>query len=221
MAAFACHVSEPAAIALMWSPVTLAADSGLPELMPDGWHSWQVAATRDAPVGCCYQRYGDFVSPVVCQLGKSMSFVGNADEMGADEVAIYARFEKGQIQSVRALAPDCPVEASARINPHGVVRNDDSVIHLAHAIAPRSDVSAEVIAAISFHAGAEARRTLEATAIGGAELANRKDAIFWIGQSRAAEMRTLLRRLMFNDANPEIRQHTAFAWSQSKLPDVA
>ncbi|NND59211.1 MAG: HEAT repeat domain-containing protein, partial [Gammaproteobacteria bacterium] len=42
-----------------------------------------------------------------------------------------------------------------------------------------------------------------------------------IGQSRAAEMRTLLRRLMFNDANPEIRQHTAFAWSQSKLPDVA
>lgn len=53
----------------------------------------------------------------------------------------------------------------------------------------------------------------------GRDSENRKDAVFWMAQVRIVESGSVIRDLMRNDDNADIRQHALFAYSQSGAAD--
>ncbi len=63
----------------------------------------------------------------------------------------------------------------------------------------------------------EAQSMLEASSRTTEPVKTRKDAIFWMGQVRAQQSATALKRLMFKDEVDEIREHTVFSVSRSSL----
>lgn len=199
--------------------LTVCASAAEPSPVPDGWSSWRVNAVEDAPDWCCFDWIDGKAIPKVCDLDSRHMNYGGHDHESPSEMQIYALMENGQLRKVRALSVDCPVKSDGEIINLGSVTDDDSATWLADYIAPHSKISTHVLAAIAVHQGETARRQLTNTARHDDNLDNRKDAVFWMGQVRAAETADDIRDIMLNDASAKMRKHAAFSMSQTDLPE--
>ncbi len=194
-----------------------------PSSSADGWISWQVPAVEGAPNWCCFHWNSDQAMPKTCNLdSRNISYgnSGDADE-DAEQMQIYAFIQDGELKKLRTLEASCPVKAKTEIVDLGVISAADSVNWLAEHISPHSKLSSHVLGAVAVHAGQRARTVLVDTARSNADTANRKDAVFWMGQVRAVDTQAELRQIMFNDASAKVREHAAFSMSQSDIPGHA
>ena len=76
------------------------------------------------------------------------------------------------------------------------------------------------IAAIAMHADSGADAVLERLVAAGQPIGVRKQAAFWMGNSRGRRGYETLRRLVAEDASPALREHAVFALSQSDVPEA-
>ena len=187
----------------------------------EGWYTWRVAATDNAPDWCCYEWNGGIAKNKSCDLdGNQSTFNSHSDFADyVEQMQVYVLLDGSTVQKIRTVSARCPVKTRAEIADLGIIDADDSVDWLENLISPRSNLSAPALAAISVHEGEKSSGVLIEVARHDAEIDNRKDSVFWMSQVRADDTAGELKQLMFNDSNPELREHVAFVLSQSVLPD--
>lgn len=198
--------------------VAANAQTLLPALPDNGWVSWRVQAVADAPRLCCWQRHGDVET--TCGLDADNGLhVGSKERGGTGEVRVYVNMRDGRPESIRALDGSCPVTTDSEIRDLGDVPNSASVDWLQQQLEGAGPIDSRAIVALAFHAGDSARRVLVDVAEYGPDEDRRNSAVFWIGQVRSQDSADDLKRLMFDHADPELRQHAAFSLSQSAITD--
>jgi len=201
------------------------ADLALPR---EGWVSWQVAATENAPAWCCWGdgRNRD-ASPKACRLDDTEGFgVGDRDAT-TDTVKVYARVSGGKIDRLQALSATCPVETKTPVHELGSVANDDSarwlIAQAKHGDADpgkHRSIGESALAALAIHRGDFARDALAGFSRD-PRTETRKWAVFWLAMLRGNEGADITSSVMFNDKDAEVRKHAAFALAQTKSPQVA
>jgi hypothetical protein len=227
-----------AALALSMSKAASAA--GTLQFPKDGWVSWDVASVDKAPAWCCF---ADWQYPGSqhnqCDLERKHHSVGTRDGETTDTMRLYAYFTGGSLTKLRAYAPSCAVKTASAPTRLGDIEPDTSARWLGQTLAAmlaektaRASSAATVkgdgaekelrmerdlLAALALHRGTAARDLLVAQAKSG-ERKLRKEAIFWIGQTRGNESADMLSPFLFEDADAKIREHAAFSLSQTKLP---
>jgi hypothetical protein len=197
----------------------LAAPASGIDTASDGWNTWRVEAIDDAPDWCCVHWRSGAARPVPCELdGKGGDYnFSRANDSPPAEMQIYALIVSGELKSVRALGPRCPVTSRSDIVDLGVVPVDASLAWLRKHVEPHSKISSDILAAISVHAGARSRDALLDIARNYREIKNRIHAIFWLGEVRIREAADEIRELALTDGDDEIREQAIFALS--RLPD--
>jgi hypothetical protein len=134
------------------------------------------------------------------------------------EVMVLARVLGGEISRLRALAPDCEMDAG------GVpfrwltgVRPDDSVAWLARIARARTHHSGDAVHAIGLHAGAAADAALESFVAADQPEALRLRGIQWIGSTRGSRGAAIAQKLLASDPSARVRR--AAVSSLRHLPD--
>jgi HEAT repeats len=189
----------------------------------DGWVAYSVPMVADAGEPCCYSMYGGAAKREGCDLdGRTWNFGSGND---ADRVtpgvghvlSVYLRVDHGQIARVRAIGASCPVHSASPVRAIDPVDPDDSVQLLA-SLLDRSGMQEEDdygLAAIAYHATASATQLLAARAAPAQRNEARKQALFWLGQTRGAAGADVVEHYATTDASPALRAHAVFALSQS------
>jgi hypothetical protein len=205
---------------LFTSPVSVA---GL-DLPRNGWASWDVPAVSGAPAWCCHESDRSPTSRPICKLDEKDRGYGNRDDATTATVRIYARFAAGKLERLRPLSPDCPVQSNTEIRQLSA-SEQASVEWLAGLLQDAADERkrsrGEVMSALALHRTPLAYDVLARTARQDARLEHRKDAVFWLAHLRGREGANLTTSLMFEDADARLREHAAFALTQSVSPRIA
>ncbi len=193
------------------------ADSAALKLPADGWASWRVPAVAGAPDWCCFGDRAD--QRRVCDLdARHGSYGTNSDDAPADHTIIYARFKAGQLERLRAYGPTCRVQTTQAVADLGDVDADASARWLATQLTVRDRHQSDVLAALATHAGSVADSELVRIAGHDGVRENRKDALFWLGQLRGESGARAIEPFLTGDADAQVREHAAFAISQSQSP---
>jgi hypothetical protein len=192
----------------------------------DGWSSWQVAAVEGAPDWCCWTSWGDRDgSPASCKLDDDSGNLGGRDHKTTDTARVYARLAGGKVERLRVVSATCPVEAATPIHDLGNVATDDStrwfIALSAHNEPGRGDTFPEnALAGLAMHRGDLAQNALIQIARAGGSTETRKAAVFWLALLRGTRGAEVVATVMFDDKDPELRQHAAFAITQSRSPNM-
>jgi len=198
------------------------------KLPSDGWTSWRVPAVDGAPDWCCWNNWGD-KNPATkaCSLDDDHGNFGSRDRKTTDAVRVYARTAGGKIERLRVLSAACPVEAKTPIHELGSVATDDSarwLIGLTRQSGTesvmRGDVGDSVLAGLAMHQGSLAQDALATIARGDSRTETRKKAVFWLAMLRGTAGAEIATSVMFNDKDPQLREHASFAITQSKSPRI-
>ncbi len=206
------------------TPQSRSAELTLPR---DGWASWQVEAVEGAPAWCCWSSWNDREpSRKSCRLDDDRGNFGSRDHETTDSVRVYARLAGGKVERLRVLSASCPVETATPIRDLGNVAADDSARWLINSRrstdAGMSDEMHEnLLAGLAMHRGDLAQNELSTIARGNGSAETRKKAVFWLAHLRGVPGAEVATSVMFNDKDPELRQHAAFAITQSKSPRVS
>jgi HEAT repeat protein len=112
------------------------------------------------------------------------------------------------------------VKSGRPIGDLGLIAADMSLDWLQKYADPQSEISSDAMAAIAVHKGARSRDALVAIARSGSTVEHRKNAIEWLGLVRIGETRDVIRELVFEKGNSEIREEAILALSQLP-PDEA
>lgn len=201
-----------------------------------GWVSWDTQAVQQAPAWCCFSEYSQGAAqPARCDLDGKFSGFGSRDGARSDTVRIYARMKDGQIDRLRAYAPGCEVQAAGGVQHLGEQPSKDSAGLLARLLkksatgdvagqdrgASRSDdLYRNALAALALHRDSSALDVLASEAHGQPNFKLRKEAVFWIGQTRGEPGLAVLKPILQGDADAQMREHAGFAVAQSRLPQA-
>ncbi|MEL7296978.1 MAG: hypothetical protein AAGJ86_04900 [Pseudomonadota bacterium] len=187
----------------------------------NGWQAWQVRAVENAPDLCCYEWHGEQPERQVCELDRRVRGFSTHEVRTSQpgELTLYAWVEDEQIRYLRALSSDCPVRSDQEILRLGCMDNTKSVALLEPLLRRDHKMMDHALAAIAFHAGNEAFQVLRQRTQAGDTLEQRKQAVFWLAQSRVTKARDDLMSLMRSGSERELRKHAVFSYSQSIAPD--
>lgn len=189
----------------------------------DGWVAYDVPMVDDAGTPCCFDN--DARRDKVCHLdGHSWNFGTHDHEpprIGPATLTVYVHRHAGTPDRVRALASTCAVRADAPIARLGEVDADDSARWLQQWIAaPQAGKDAETaMGALAYQAGASATKALETLSEAKAPREQRKNALFWLGQTRGRDGAAVVERVARHDADADVREHAVFSLSQAKAID--
>ena len=206
--------SVAAAAAMFLAPAVAQAE--LTGLSTDGWFSWRVSAVETTPDWCCYEWNSGVAQRKGCDLDGRHGGYGGSDKYSEspEQMQIYALMRGGEPSKIRALSPRCAVTAGTAITNLGFVSSGDSVGWLTNYVAPRTDISGDVLAAIASHDGDRSQRILVDVAQNDENIENRKNALFWMGQVRGVESASDIEGIARDDRNAEMREHAIFVLSQ-------
>ena len=113
-----------------------------------------------------------------------------------DGLQIYSLIDSGRPTRVVVPAYDCGWKAVADATDLGAIDAAESIAWLRRFIAPRSDISSEVMAALSAHANEDAADALGQVLRSDSSRRNRKEALFWLAQTNADAAFDILDRLL-------------------------
>lgn len=200
-----------AALLLVCAGAT-ASEFALPR---DGWVSWTVDAVEGAPEWCCRSLDDPAGAAVACDLDSRRGNYTSDGERGTETVKIYALMQGGQATRVRAYGPSCPVRAGTPVADLGALDTDASARWLAGQMPAGNERFSETLGALALHAGRVAEDALAGIASDPAAGERRKDALFWLGHARGEAGVRRIEPLLTGDPDPSVREHAAFAISQS------
>jgi hypothetical protein len=188
------------------------------------WVAWSVPVVSGQGDACCYagswndksrRRRG-------CQLdGSDHNYSITTDERSgpsSDELVLYARYEGGALQKVRAFSGDCPVDAGgARLVWLDGVDPAQSVGLMSRQV--RSGAHAkgsgdDALVALALHADGGADAALIDFAGRSTPMDLREDAIFWLGQARGERGYRELARMAAQEDDARVLEKVAFSLSQ-------
>lgn len=216
------NLIRAASLLVCFSSAT-AAELTLPR---DGWTSWDIEVVDDAPAWCC--RGKDVARNQSCKLDEANVGYGTCDGETTSAMRIYARFHDGELERLHALSADCAIELREALSPQGAIDAETSARWIASVLARDTGEGAltrrlrnDTMAALAVHRGGIAHDALVNIARTEKRFEQRKDAVFWLAHVRGTEGAAVATQIMFDDANPRMREHAAFAVSQSKSPTIS
>lgn len=214
------------ALALLLNFVSATSVAQGLSLPRDGWASWRVEPVDSAPNWCCLEWQGKSPRAATCELdGREQGYSNSGRGDTTSDIRIYARFNAGKLERIRALAASCPVKSNTPIATLEGVSAEAGVTWLvsvanAESGAAKSEkrLGSDALAALAVHRGAIARDALTTIARKNSNVETRKDALFWQTQVRGQEGAESVMPFMFDDPAASIREHAAFAIAQSQSP---
>ena len=191
------------------------------------WLSWTVPSTVDGSACCWNSR--DSRHSRTCSL-ESESYgmnVGREDGMPTDpNLVVYARVTKDGVDKLRMFSPSCQVDRGrVKVQDLAGVSASESVGYLETLVKggdgskPSKRRSDGALSAIAFHEDKSADVALERFAKDGDTQEVRRNAAFWLGNTREQAGYEALVRLRAVD-DVAFRDHLTFAFSQSKAPQA-
>ena len=165
------------------------------------WIGYSVPSVRSSQLGCEYVSPGGRSAPGVIHLEPPR------------EAVILFRVVNGAVDRIRALSPDCEIDAGG-VPFHWLadVRPAESVTLLGAIDRP------EVIMAIAMHADGSADAALERL-IGSAQPeAVRRRALFWIGAARGAHGLDVLKQYLATETSTALRERAISGIAASSEP---
>jgi|CXWL01.1.fsa_nt_gi hypothetical protein len=201
--------------------IAFAASSADALTLPkDGWVTWTIFTVDTAPNWCCFDGPDWNTRPGSCDLdSRNHGYGSRGDDDTVSQMRIYAKAEAGKLTALRSYAPSCKVTTKSTLQDLGELPVADSLQWLNAHLQPRGKLTADVLAAIAVHAGSAAEDKLVSLAKADSSRETRKDALFWLGQVRGATGAARIRPFLLGDADAKVREHAAFAYSQSSAPD--
>lgn len=200
------------------------------------WLGYEQDVVDGDPQMCCFQslhssrnRHDDRLCCAGCRLEKegafTIGFSGNRP-VERSRFFVLVRVADGRVDRVKALSEDCGIDAGGKpfVWLTGVSPSE-SLTFLRSLVAPlakrgydrnRAD---EVLAAIAAHAAPAADGVLTDFLAPGQPIDLRKQAAFWLGNSRGRRGLDALRASR-SDADPAFRRDLTFGFSQSPLPEA-
>ena len=196
-----------------------------------GYSVPQVAGNREV---CCSGSNGNWNRDCgLCRLegsdhGVNMSTRnGLANLEAAQAIAILFRAEKKKIMKIRVVSAACTVDAGGLTFVWLTgVKPAESVAYLANYVRGENftdgdderHLGRESLTAIAFHADESADRALESFVRPTEREELRKQAAFWLGESRGKTGFATLQHMAKSDPSSEVRAHVTFALSVSREP---
>ena len=167
------------------------------------WIGYTVPAVRTYNLGCEYVSPGGRTVPGVVHLEPP------------DHAVILFRVESGAVNRMRALSPDCEIDAGG-VPVHWLadVRPAESAALLA-----TLDFN-ERMMAIAMHADPAADTALEHLAATGEPDSVRRRAAFWIGAARGRRGLDFLRNLLAADPSQPVRERAVEGLAASREPEA-
>lgn len=195
------------------------------------WLSWSVPSGIDGYACCWDGRNGrGRADGGVCRLSTE-SFGMNRSDRGEDGVAadptlvVFAHVTPSGVDKVRAISSSCRMdrEGATVIDLTGVTPVE-SVAWLADVAGQSSQAATRrggdhALMALAMHAEPSVDAALERLARDGADRKTRKDAAFWLGNTRGQAGYEALTRLRASD-DASFREQLTFALSQSRAPQA-
>lgn len=200
------------------------------------WIGWSAPAGDESHQICCWESGGwrNDSSNWCCgrcrleKSGGSSVTTRDTDRGGGparleapSEILLFARVEAGRVGKVRVFSADCAIDASGlAVVWITSVPPDSSVALLESLAVSDSDVSSSAVGGVAHHAGPAADRALGRLVAGGQPRSVRKNAAFWLGNTRGHAGYEILRRVAPADPDAEFRTSATFAFSQSRDPEA-
>jgi HEAT repeat protein len=130
-----------------------------------------------------------------------------------DQAVILFRIVSGAVDRIRALSPDCEIDA-AGVPVHWLadVRPADSVALLA-----TFDMN-QALTAIAMHADPAADAALERFVAAGQPETARRRAAFWLGAARGQRGLDIVKDLLAKDASEPLRRQTISGLAANRQP---
>ncbi len=202
------------------------------------WLGYEQDVVDDNRQMCCFQslrssrnRHEDWLCCGGCRLEKEGAFSINSPgdrsvELERSRFFVLIRLADGRVDRVRALSEDCGIDAGGKpfVWLTGVSPSE-SLTFLRSLVAPLAkrgydrNRAGEVLAAIAAHAAPAADGVLTDFLAPGQPIELRKQAAFWLGNSRGRRGLEALRASR-SDADPAFRRDLTFSFSQSPLPEA-
>jgi hypothetical protein len=184
---------------------------------------------------CCYRSMDEMGTGVSgCRLEGEGSYTVNNDASdaewdGAKDFLILFRVEGGRVDRIRSLSRGCGIDAGG-LPVHWItgVRPAESLELLESLVGKGASVERKkekggmdepAIAAIAMHADPGADTILDRLVAPSQPIGVRKQAAFWMGNSRGRRGYETLKRLAA-EGSPALREHVVFALSQSEVPEA-
>jgi hypothetical protein len=167
------------------------------------WIAYSVRSIRSFNLGCEYVSPGGRTAPGVVHLEPP------------SEAVILIRVVNGAVDRVRALSPDCEIDAGG-VPFHWLtdVRPAESVALLGSIDRP------EVIMAMAMHADASADAALEQLSASNHPDTVRRRAVFWLGAARGRRGLDALKQLLATESNQALRERAISGIAASHEPEA-
>lgn len=202
----------------------------LADLAPGQWHMYEAELEPGNTAPCCLDYANGKVSqPAVCALD-SDNFSFRRDSAAAALTTMHVYLHSGaagQIDRIRAYAADCPMESAAAQAQRIELDAAAQLALLTELTGPKasSNVQENAVSVLALSAGRPAGAALAKLATQGNDENRKRDseirrnAIFWLTQTRGQFGFDQVRSLLDDQATPtELHKHAVFALSQSKVP---
>jgi hypothetical protein len=184
------------------------------------WLAWEVVRIESAGRPCCFTRDGDGdVCPLESERGWTTDDRPGRPDGGG--LAVLARARDGRIETLRAFAADCPLDAGGL--PFvwlGEIDAGESVDWLARLAVESAAAGDAALAAVAFHGSPRADDVLLGVATGGGSRRARESAVFWLGEARGRTGFLALERLLAERRERWLRAKAVFALSLSREPQA-
>ena len=199
------------------------------------WVAWKVPAVNGRSQSCCWYSdngsnwYGCGIEPREAGAPRVSPAqpAGPVPLEGGTMLVILARVADGRLERVRAFSDDCPLDAGGRtVRLVDNVTPDESVRWLAAQAAAdvdadgRSSMQNSIVSAIAGTAGPAADAALDRFAAASQPSKVRRQAIFWIGQSRGDAGFRKLRAMLDREDDTRVRRSIIQAMSRSKSAEA-
>ena len=140
---------------------------------------------------------------------------------GPTHVVILLRVENHQTVKIHTFTPECDLDAGGlpMIWLTGVTA-PESIQFLLSIAKSGTSTAHTAVAAIALHANPAADNALEELAAPNQPETLRRQAVFWLGNSRGRRGFEVLNRILREDPSDKIREHAVFALTESKEPEA-
>lgn len=197
------------------------------------WIAWSVPSVKGEHDMCCYNMH-DVVANCGCRLeGRGVANISESSKglnpvklEGSTDFSVFVRTEGGQIQKVRALGTNCPVDAqNMPVYWLTDVKPAESVALLT-TLAQKSGGDGEkkpadgAVLSIALTQDPSADKALDKLIASDQPEWLRKKVAFWMGMERGKPGLDKLLSLMKTDPSDSFRRELVFPISQSKAPEA-
>ena len=190
------------------------------KVMDSEWLAFSIPAQQGTRSPCCWQGNWNSHREVGCSLQEDhQSFGTRSDSPLTEQLIAYARVSKGEVQDMRVVGEQCPVEgAGARVTWIGDTDTEASLNWLQDVNRnSQSGARETALYAIALHQSPEAtERLMELATEPGNGMS--QEAIFWLGDARGDEGFKALNTLLDELPDGDKRQEINFALAQNGTP---